>query len=191
MRTLVVALALAVLVLPALAEFEIWEQVPPEGQAGVRYDVPWPPEGFQWHRMYPVACTYGTQTDHDDTDGDGFVDQCENVQIDGVWKHVEWAGPTIYLWRPESREQLVIEPTAPGGREQYHIINPPEAYCQYVDIAGPDLQVCDYVTVLEPPEFAGEWHVEEIRNNIHTNGGSPVEESTWSKIKEFFIELFN
>ncbi len=194
MRAFVMAVALVALVLPASAEFEIWEYVPPvAGDGGGRYDIPWPDDGVgQWHMQYPIACTYGTQTDHDDTDGDGFVDPCENVEIDEVWKHVEWAGPTIYLWRAGAREQLIIEPIdEPGRQTQYHIISPLAAFCQYAAISGPILQPCDYVTVLSPPEYAGEWHVEEIRNNIHTNGGSPVELGTWSRIKAFIGGLFD
>ena len=53
----------------------------------------------------------------------------------------------------------------------------------------PIVQVCQYIQILEPPEYAGEWHVEEIDTNIHTNGGSPVEPNTWSKIKNFFSNL--
>jgi len=32
-------------------------------------------------------------------------------------------------------------------------------------------------------------HVEAIETNIRTNGGSPVEPTTWSQIKNFFKEL--
>ena len=194
MRTLVIVLGLVALALPAFAELEIWEYIPPEPGGARQYDVPWPADGEgQWHKQYPAAdaCTYGTQTGHDDQDNDGFVDACENVEIDGVWKHIEWAGPTIYLWRPDTRESIMVEPIGgPERQNQYHVINPPGAFCSIVDCTGPILQVCDIVTVLNPPEYAGEWHVEEIKDNIHTNGGSPVEQSTWGAIKEFFSNLF-
>ena len=41
------------------------------------------------------------------------------------------------------------------------------------------------------PELMGEWHVEKVATNIHTGPGSPVEPSTWGKIKSFFDKLFN
>ena len=48
---------------------------------------------------------------------------------------------------------------------------------------------CQIVYVEFPPEDVGEWHVEAIEPNIRTNGGSPVEQGTWSKIKAFFASL--
>ena len=194
MRTLVIAIGLLALALPASAQFEIWEYIPPTPGGARQFDVPWPDDDVgQWHQLHPaaLACTYGTQTDHDDQDNDGLVDECENVEIDGVWKHIEWAGPTIYLWRPDTRESIIVEPIAgPERQNEYHVISPPGAFCSIIDLPGPILQVCDTIIVLEG-EFAGEWHVEEIRDNIHTNGGSPVEQSTWSRVKEFFRGLFD
>ncbi|MCK4409382.1 MAG: hypothetical protein KAW67_04820 [Candidatus Eisenbacteria sp.] len=191
MRAFVIVLVVAMLVLPATAELKIRELVVPpgEGGGGMRSNIPWAPDGSQWHNLYPeeIACTVQTQTGHDDTDGDGFMDECENIQIDGVWEHIEWAGPTIYLWKADTREQLIVEPVGlPGSRTEYHVVS--LLYCALVDLPA-TLQVCDYVTILSG-DFAGEWHVEEIRDNVHTNGGSPVEASTWSKIKSFFEGLF-
>ena len=192
MRAIVIACILAVLVLPASAEFKIWERVDPtDGGGEMRSDIPWPPEGTQWHNLRPpeIACSYGTQTGHDDQDGDGFIDACENVQIDGVWEHIEWAGPTLHLWNPQTRETLIIEPVGtPGDRTEYHVVSP--LYCALVELP-PDLQICDFVTILNPPEFAGEWHIEDIRDNIHSNGGSPVDPSTWSQIKNWFRGLID
>ncbi|MFH1689986.1 MAG: hypothetical protein ABIE42_07080 [Candidatus Eisenbacteria bacterium] len=192
MRAIVIVFVVAMMVLPASAELRIRELVVPPGESGggMRSNIPWSPDGSQWHNLYPpeVACTFQTQTDHDDSDGDGFIDECENIQIDGVWEHVEWAGPTIYLWRVGTREQLIVEPVGlPGSRTEYHVVSP--LYCALVELPA-TLQVCDYVTILNPPEFAGEWHVEEIRDNVHTNGGTPVEPSTWGRIKGFFANLF-
>jgi hypothetical protein len=191
MRAFAIALVVMLLALPASADFEIWERVPgaDEGGGMMRSNIPWPPDGTSWHNLRPpeIACTVDVQTGHDDTNGDGFIDQCENVQINGVWKHVEWAGPTIYLWRPDTRETLIVEPV-PGSRAEYHVVSP--LYCALVELPA-DLQICDYVTILNPPEFAGEWHIEDIRDNIHTNGGSPVEENTWTKIKAFVGGLFH
>lgn len=187
MRAIVIAVLLAAMVLPAAA-FEVFDLVPP---AGRQYDPTWPPDGSQWHGIYPagIYCTYGTQTGHDDQNGDGFIDPCENIQIDGVWKHVEWIGPTITIYQPPGRNTLMVEPIAAGRQTEYHVVYPPDAYCTIIDTDQPIEQVCQYIMVLNPPEYAGEWHVEEIGTNIHTNGGSPVDDSTWGKIKSFFRDL--
>ncbi len=186
MRTFVIAVVLAAFVLPAFA-FEIYEYTPPTRG----YDPSWPPEGSPWHALYPpeIYCSNGVQTDHDDQNGDGMIDPCENIQIDGVWKHVEWIGPTITLVR-QGREAVYVEPIASDRQNDYHVIYPPEAVCTIVHTDVPIVEVCQYVQIIDPPEFAGEWHVEEIETNIHTNGGSPVDDSTWGKIKSFFTQLF-
>jgi hypothetical protein len=57
------------------------------------------------------------------------IDPCENIQIDGVWKHIEWIGPTITIYRPGEREALLVEPIEGSRQTQYHIIYPPEAFC--------------------------------------------------------------
>ena len=78
MRTFVIAVVLVAFVLPAGA-FEIFElNVPGRG-----YDPSWPPDGSTWHTIRPPAlyCTDGVQTDHDDQNGDGVIDPCENIQI--------------------------------------------------------------------------------------------------------------
>jgi len=188
MRTFVMAVVLVAFVLPAGA-FEVFElNAPARG-----YDPSWPPEGSTWHTIRPpeAYCTDGIQTDHDDQNGDGVIDPCENIQIDGVWKHVEWIGPTITIFRPGEREAILVEPIDGTRQTQYHIIFPPEAFCVIIHTNGPIGEVCTWIEVLEPPEYAGEWHVEEIDTNIHTNGGSPVEQSTWSQIKNWFENLIN
>ncbi len=184
---IVAAVALVAFALPVSAD-EIFELAAP----GRGYDPTWPPDGSGWHTLYPPAdyCTNVTQTNHDDVDGDGNMSFCDNIQMDGVWKHIEWVGPTFTIFRPGAREPMLVEPIAGSRQNQYHIIFPPEAFCVIIHTDQPIVEVCQYIVILEPPEFAGEWHVEEIDTNIHTNGGSPVEPSTWSKIKSFFGNLF-
>jgi hypothetical protein len=188
MRTFVTVLALVALVLPAAA-FETYELVAEPGRS---YDPTWPPDGpgTQWHQMLPpeAFCTFGEQTDHDDADGDGLISFCDNVQIDGVWKHIEWVGPTIAIEPLGGGDMLYMEPI--GRDNEYHIIHPPEFACLIVPITGGIVEECQVVIVEPPSPFAGEWHVVEINTNIRTNGGSPVEPGTWSKIKNFFSNLF-
>jgi hypothetical protein len=189
MRTFVTVLALAALVMPASAQFDIYELVPPPGRP---YDPTWPPDGpeTQWHQIQPAAdfCTYAPQTDHDDADGDGVISVCDNIQIGGEWKHIEWVGPTIAIEPVGGGDMLLIEPV--GRQNDYHIIHPPEFACMIVPITGDIVTECEVVIVDPPSPYAGEWHIVEINTNIHTNGGSPVEPSTWSKIKDFFKGLF-
>lgn len=188
MRAFVTVLALAALVLPASAQFDIYDYMP----VGRGYDPTWPPDGpgTQWHQMQPAAnfCTWAEQTDHDDHDGDGQISVCDNIQLDGVWKHIEWVGPTIGIEPVGGGDLMYVEPVD-GRQNEYHIIHPPELACVITTITGGMVTECEVVTVDSGP-FAGEWHIVEISTNIHTNGGSPVEPSTWSKIKDFFRDLF-
>lgn len=187
MRAFVIAVVLAAFVLPAAAEFEIWEY--DTSGAGRGYDPSWKPDGTPVHLIVPNYCATGTQDGHDDQDGDGVMDPCENVMIDGVWKHIERVIPTIKISPVGGGDQLFIEPIE-GRQNQYHIVHPPEFFCWIVPITGGIVQECEIVTVEEGPH-AGEWHIDEIDTNVETNGGSPVDDSTWGKIKSFFRELFN
>jgi hypothetical protein len=193
MRVFVMVFVIAALVTPALAQdYEIFGYIAPTRG----YDPSWPPDGSDWHKIRPadVFCTYGNQDGHDDTDGDGQIDICENVMIDGVWKHIEWVGPTISLQPMEPGRPVItymVEPVDGSRQNEYHIVHPPELFCMGLTTTNPiPLEPCSYVMVESPPELAGEYHVIEVETNIHTGGGSPVEKSTWGKIKDFFSQLF-
>jgi hypothetical protein len=180
-------IAFIALALPASAD-EVFELVQP-----IRgYDPTWPPDGSTWHTLHPpdLFCTNGTQTDHDDVDGDGNMSFCDNIQIDGVWKHIEWVGPTIRLRssQPGRQDLKWVEPVEPTGRQyQYHEVAP--VYCNLVETTEPIEYECQEVWIEFPPEDVGWWHVEAIETNIRTNGGSPVERSTWGQIKDWFRSL--
>ena len=190
MRTCVItltALALVAFALPVSAD-EVFElTVPIRG-----YDPTWPPDGSTWHTLHPpeFLCTNGVQTDHDDVDGDGQMSFCDNIQIDGIWKHIEWVGPTIRIrsLTPGRQDLLYVEPIdQPGRQYQYHEVSP--TYCNIIETTTPIEYVCQEVWVEFPPEDVGWWHVEAIETNIRTNGGSPVRASTWSQIKGWFRGL--
>lgn len=184
----IVALALVAFALPVSAD-EVFELTAP-----IRgFDPTWPPDGSTWHTLHPpeLLCANGVQTGHDDVDGDGQMGFCDNIQIDGVWKHIEWVGPTIRIrsLQPGRQDLLYIEPIGQPGRQfQYHEVSP--TYCNIITTTEPIEFVCQEVWVEFPPEDVGWWHVEAIETNIRTNGGSPVEPSTWSQIKDWFRELF-
>jgi len=190
MRIFVMTLATVALVafaLPVSAD-EVFELA-----GGTRgFDPTWPPDGSGWHTLHPpdAFCTNGVQTDHDDVDGDGNMSFCDNIQIDGVWKHIEWCGPTIRIrsQQPGRQDLLYIEPIEGDRQYQYHEVSP--TYCNIITTTTPITHECQIVWVESPPEDVGEWHVEAIETNIRTNGGSPVNPGTWSKIKNFFSSLF-
>ena len=115
--------------------------------------------------------------------------KCGLIYQDGVWKHIERVIPTIKISPVGGGDMLYIEPVE-GRQNQYHIVHPPEFFCWVVPITGPIVQECEVVVVDSGPH-AGEWHIEEIDTNVETNGGSPVGDSTWTKIKSFFRDLFN
>ena len=187
MRAIVIIFVLAALVVPASAD-EVYELTSP-----IRgYDPTWPQDGSPWHTLHPpeLLCSSVVQTGHDDVDGDGDMSFCDNIQIDGVWKHIEWVGPTIRIRssQPGRDELKYIEPIeGPERQFQYHEVSP--VYCNIITTTEPIVSVCQIVWVEAPPEDVGEWHVEAIETNIRTNGGSPVEPSTWSQIKEWFRGL--
>ncbi len=185
MRMCVMALAAVALVafaLPVSAD-EVFELSSPARG----FDPTWPPDGSGWHTLYPpdAYCTNGVQTDHDDVDGDGNMSFCDNIQIDGVWKHIEWCGPTFTLvYMGGGRQNKYVEPIEGDRQFQYHEVHP--TYCDIITTTEPLEYECQYVWIDDPPDDVGEWHVEAIDTNIRTNGGSPVEPSTWTKIKNFF-----
>ena len=192
MRTCVTAfalLALVALAMPAGAD-EVFELMAP-----IRgYDPTWPADGSSWHTLHPpeLLCSNGVQTGHDDVDGDGNMSFCDNIEIDGIWKHIEWVGPTIRIRGTQPGRDVVkyIEPIeGPDRQYQYHEVSP--TYCNIIHTTEPIVSVCQIVWVEHPPEDVGEWHVEAIETNIRTNGGSPVDDSTWGKIKALFMRLVN
>jgi hypothetical protein len=197
MRTFAIAVLLVVFVLPAAADFEVYEVSAP-----IRtYDPTWPPDTSPWHGIHPgpIYCTISEQTDHDDSNGNGQIDACESIELDGIWRHIEWIGPTFTLAPipPDPGRPIVtlrVEPFMGPGRPpaptEYHVVYPSESFCMVIVTNVPLEQECQIVYIESPPEYVGEWHVESIDTNIHVGTGSPVEPTTWGAIKEFFSKLF-
>jgi hypothetical protein len=195
-RILVTAVLLACLVLPAAADLGVYELTEPARG----YDPTWPPDGANWHGIHPsdIYCSVSEQTGHDDADGNGQIDACESIELDGVWRHVEWIGPTFTLVALAGEQErpigmimveLVAAPTRPPAPYEYHVVYPPDAYCTIIESFEPIEGVCQIVNIQDPPEFWGEWHVEAVETNIHVGTGSPVEPSTWGRLKSFFSDL--
>ena len=153
-----------------------------------------PPDCTDWIELFPTFGPIHHQDLYED-DGDGQVSVCDFITLNGTRYHIDWVGPTYWLVEITGADEMWCEPTipdpggnptceiwfevAPGYGDEWHVDD-------WEDNGDGVLSVCDNV-------FIGGlwWHVEEIGLNITgTETGSPVEPSTWSKIKAFFQDLF-
>ena len=181
-----VLLAIAAPVVPAAAQEFCFEY-----PSGV-YDPTWVlEERVEWHQVVPVYCEWFEQTGHDDANSNGRIDACEHIFFNGERYHVDWIGPTYKLVSiADPSEVRLVEDHEPGGQPfLYHEVYP--TFCNTIETDAPLTQVCQEMEVLFPPEDAGFWHVEEINTNIRATADpmSPVEDSTWGKIKNFFQSI--
>ena len=154
-----------------------------------------PPDGSDWHELYPTFCIVHQQVGYEDN-GDGVVSPCDNIVLDGGLRyHVDWVGPTYFL-AAQSGEPKFCEPTTPetGGDPTghfWHEVAP--NFCtewridEWLDNGDGVVSECDHVLI------GGQlWHIEEIRLDITvTEEPNPVDESTWSRIKEIFGKVRN
>jgi len=183
MRYVVMAVALVALAVPAGAQMYLEFGGPP-----VRYDDTIPPDGSQWHELYPTFCNAHTQNGYEDN-GDGVVSMCDVIIIDGIRYHVDWAGPTYYLTYAEPYMERWVEPEP--GTEFLHEVAP--NFCQTWEILewedtdqDGEVSFCDMFLLSD-----GWWHVEDVRLDITvTEEPSPTQQSTWTTIKNFFSDLF-
>ena len=175
-----------------------FELVPPGGAAR---DIP--PDGSSWHELYPTFCAGHTQTGYEDN-GDGFVSECDYIYIDGVRFHIIWSGPTYRLQsgptegdRPEFERYM--EPIGFGPQrnpicEIWHEVYPD--YCNewhvedWADNGDGYVSPCDFVWIWSEIQGMEQFHVLEVNLNIVAVPDSPVEDSTWGKIKSFFSHIF-
>jgi len=159
------------------------------GIAPIRFDIP--PNGSEWHELHPNFCVVHPQEGYIDN-GDGVVSVCDNIVIGGIIYHIDWAGPTYYMVDVSNGEPWFVEPEDPQTSgdptgEMWHVVAGPE-FCTMYPVDGwedngdGEVSGCDIVIV------AGRtWHIEEVRLDITiTEAGSPVQASTWSKLKSFF-----
>jgi len=199
MRNLLIIVALAsLLVVPATAQ-EHWELV---GSPFSRNE-PWPMDGSEWHGLAPVGihCTIAVQESHEDN-GNGVVDECDHITLSGTRYHITWAGPTYHLvalggsppWPDGGAEPADPLPGENPTCEMWHWIYPEDAYCSssHVDdwedsgVEPGILDACDNVLL-----DGIWWHVVEVSWNIEVvEDPDPVEGTTWTKIKDFFKDLF-
>jgi len=196
MRGLAIALALFVIVTVAVsaAGQEFYYDYRPVDRP---FDPTWPPDGDEWHQLQPNYCIYDEQTDHDDADGNGYIDVCEHIWFNGERHHVEWIGPTyklVYIGEPPGDRPVspkYAEDAVPGSRQHvYHEVYP--VFCNEFGTTEPIEYECQEIWIEFPPEDVGWWHVEEINTNIRTvPDPSPVDEGTWSRIKGWFRSMID
>lgn len=153
-----------------------------------------PPDCSDWIELFPTFGPIHHQDLYED-DGDGQVSVCDFITLNGVRYHIDWVGPTYWLVEIVNADEMWCEPTIPdpGGNptcEIWHEVAPD--FClewhidDWEDNGDEVLSVCDNVLI-----DGLWWHIEDIGLNIiATETASPVEDSTWSKIKAFFQELF-
>jgi len=162
--------------------------------SSARYPVPG--DGSIWHELHPVFCTDRTQTGYDDN-GNGEVDVCDYLWLDGIRFHIDWAGPTYHLQAQVGDSTAMAEPegTEPGGNptgEFWHLVYPPEKFCMEEEVTDwLDFDIDEMLSLGDRVFLNGTWWViVDITVNIEVHeAGSPVTESTWSRIKAFFSRL--
>jgi len=157
----------------------------------VRQDIP--PDGSTWHELAPAFCTTHTQDGYEDN-GDGHISPCDFIRFGGSRYHVTWVGPTYWLIDHATGEEWYAEPTIPDPGQ--------DPFCEIWVEVHPNLgdewhvdgwedngdgvvSPCDNVLI------RGIWyHIHEIGLNITVEPSSPVEQTTWAKVKAFFARLF-
>ena len=157
----------------------------------LREDIP--PDGSQWHELYPMFCVVHDQDSYEDN-GDGQISPCDFITFGGQRQHITWVGPTYTLVDVSSGDQWHAEPTDPYNPDDPFCEVWFEVYPNYGDewhvedwqdngdgVVGP----CDIVIIR-----GGTYHIERVDLNITTEPASPVKGSTWGKIKSFFSGLF-
>jgi len=171
----VAVLAFVALAVPAAGQYYMELQGPGRD--------PWPADCSTWHELYPNFCLIHHQDSYTDN-GDGVLSACDYIVLDGVSYHVDWVGPTYIMggtyWEP-------IDP--PGGNpicQTWHQVHP--QYCAYGHVddwedsdGTGDASVCDMVWI-----GGVAYHIDAVQLNIQISAGSPVERSTWGRVKGLF-----
>lgn len=161
-----------------------------------------PADCATWHELYPAFCLYHHQDAYGDN-GDGVVSACDGIKLDGACYHITHVGPTYWTtcYPPDGSNPytVVFEPVeTTGGNpvcEIWHEVYPEFCNTIHVDSfhdgdANGRVSVCDEIDVVGDTGAVTYYHIDEIRLDITiVPGPTPVEKSTWGKIKSFFEGL--
>jgi hypothetical protein len=179
----VVALAVLAVAVPAGAQYYMEYQ-------GMSTHVPTrslPGDCSTWHELYPNFCLPHHQDGYTDN-GDGVVSACDNITLDGVTYHVDWAGPTYILEGPGGSSYW--EPVGSVGTDPvcstWHQVHPNFCMIGHVDVwedtdQSGTVTTCDYVTV-----GGITYHVVSVELDIQISVTSPVDQASWGRIKSLF-----
>ncbi len=151
-----------------------------------------------WHELYPNFCVDHHQVAFGDN-GDGVLSVCDCIQLDNMYLHVDWVGPTYVLEEVQTGGQTWWEPDQdpvhdPGNPicEMWHQVAPVFCGLGHVDdwldengdqVVSPcDILIIDGIT----------YHVFDVALNIQVSDSVPTpnEKSTWGKIKQVFGRIF-
>ncbi|MBC8367776.1 hypothetical protein H8E52_10230 [bacterium] len=143
-----------------------------------------------WHELFPAHCTPHHQTEYEDN-GDGMLSACDYIYLDGERYHVEWVGPTYYL-----DCDIVTEPLGDSNPndpvcEEWIEVWPNHGMVRHVigweDNGDGVVSPCDIIYFSDGLIC----HIADIGTNIRVNpDGSATGESTWTKIKGMFSNMF-
>jgi hypothetical protein len=152
--------------------------------------TPIPPNCSDWQEFFPQSGQIHHQDDYIDSDGNGELDRCDFIQLNGVWFHIEWTGPTYHLTCGIFEPFL---PEYPSGQdptcETWIEIWPENGTLWHVDgwLDGDGdglVSVCDIVVI------GGQTcHIDEIGVNIRAIPEDPVasEQLDWGEVKSQFV----
>jgi hypothetical protein len=157
-----------------------------------------PPDCSDWIEISPNFGAVHHQDSYED-DGDGLISVCDHITLNGTRYHIDWVGPTYETYRVYTGQRIWFEPLEvnPSGNpecETWRSVHswrderPHWHVREWDDGDGDDVvSVCDVVWFEDDNRG---FHIENVGLNIvGTEAPNPVEESTWSRIKEFFRNL--
>jgi len=171
---LAVVVALLALAAPVMGQYYMEYQGGPTLQ---------PANCSTWHELYPAFCIPHHQDGFEDN-GDGVLSACDYIVLDGVRYHVDWVGPTYELAGPS-----YWEPIEPGPNvicQTWHQVYPQYCATGHVDDwndpnGNGEVDTCDTVWINGIP-----YHVENVRVDIQITPTSPVETTSWGRLKSLF-----
>jgi hypothetical protein len=194
---------------PVQMHLDLESPLAPNGFPTSQTGPPIPPNGSNWHWLWPpeIHCTVEPQNGYEDGDGSGDMSACDRIVIGDISYHIEWVGPTYFMTcfpndGTEPIPDFISEPSTPDPANEspvgeiWHWIWPPEIYCQeFVVESWEDMNQdmafneCDQINVFEqgpglPPTF---YHIDRIGLDIIV--GDPVSQarqSTWGMVKDLF-----
>jgi len=159
-----------------------------------------PADCSTWHELYPNFCLNHHQDAYGDN-GDGVVSPCDGIKLDGACYHITAVGPTYWTtcYPPDGSPPytVVFEPVDPAGGnpvcQTWHQIYPDFCGTIHVDSFhdsdnNNEVTPCDEIDVITTPGAAPTYyHIDRVELDITiVPGPTPVEQSTWGRIKSFF-----